>query len=163
MVGAKIYGANTPDFRDKELLFTLNEVLRIYFQDYLFNESRKAYRYYRWEASGSHTYIGELEWLTLAGANIAESSALPIFTSLTGIPAAGKKKMKLLEKDGKKSEYDGNEETRGNSRTVSLQLEYAQIVTGVRMVPRNAANGIVPGDCYELMYWQKGWKSLGKK
>jgi len=30
-------------------------------------------------------------------------------------------------------------------------------------MPRNDMNAIQPGDEYELLYWNGGWKSLGRK
>ena len=35
------------------------------------------------------------------------------------------------------------------------------IVERVRMIPRNAGNGIQAGDRYLLKYWDNGWKEFG--
>nr|WP_319998903.1 hypothetical protein [uncultured Draconibacterium sp.] len=46
---------------------------------------------------------------------------------------------------------------------IGLELDSVTEVTHVGICPRNDKNNIYQGMYYELMYWDKGWKSLGMK
>jgi hypothetical protein len=59
--------------------------------------------------------------------------------------------------------FDGNMLTYNNEKWVGLDLGRPQRVTRARVAPRNAHNGIVPGDRYELLYWVGQWVSAGTK
>lgn len=59
---------------------------------------------------------------------------------------------KLLDKDV---------ETFYSSKSVTYQLLKPIHISGIRLAPRTANNGIVKGNRYELMYYDNGWKSAG--
>ncbi len=46
---------------------------------------------------------------------------------------------------------------------IGLKFKKTAKVTKIRYVPRNDTNFIIPGNIYELFYYNFGWQSLGKK
>lgn len=61
-----------------------------------------------------------------------------------------------------KAEYDGNMQTApGAYPNITLWLKEPQVVTRVRMAPKNADNGIQGGDRFQLLYWEGDWRSVG--
>jgi hypothetical protein len=46
---------------------------------------------------------------------------------------------------------------------IAMELDTTTKVTHVGICPRNDKNGVYPGMRYELFYWDKEWKSLGRK
>ena len=58
---------------------------------------------------------------------------------------------------------DGNLETYVTTFSIGIDFGSPQHISQVRFAPRNANNGIVIGDNYELLYYDKRWKSGGSK
>jgi hypothetical protein len=52
--------------------------------------------------------------------------------------------------------------TRQNAM-LHLELEKPEVVSGIRLWPRNDGNYIIPGNQYELFYWDNGWVSSGRQ
>jgi hypothetical protein len=46
---------------------------------------------------------------------------------------------------------------------IGLDFGKPQKITRIKYCPRSDDNGIVPGELYELYYWEEGWKSLGQQ
>lgn len=46
---------------------------------------------------------------------------------------------------------------------IALDLGQPRKIKKLRYCPRNDDNAIIPGNQYELFYWDDGWKSLGRK
>lgn len=53
--------------------------------------------------------------------------------------------------------FDGNMITYSLQKWVGLDLGVPRNINRIRIAPRNAHNGIVPGDNYQLHYWNNGW------
>lgn len=70
--------------------------------------------------------------------------------------------------EGKKKLVDGNVLTWTNYkkgyRELIFKIESSEYVNSIFLIPRNDDNYVVPGEEYELYYFENGdWKSLGKK
>lgn len=172
LIGGRILGANKRDFSDAVTLLTLKQPLPPNFVDYPL-ERTGLYRYYRFQASEEHPHanISMLEWITES--KYGYKNVLPPSRPHILVPSDTLKLkedarlVKLLddeswEKMNWKAEYDGNMQTApGAYPNITLWLKEPQVVTRVRMAPKNADNGIQGGDRYQLLYWDGDWKSIG--
>ena len=52
---------------------------------------------------------------------------------------------------------------RGIDLWIGMALPQATSIGAISFAPRNDDNSVVPTDTYELLYWNKGWNSLGEK
>lgn len=172
LIGSRILGANKRDFSDAVTLLTLKKPLPPCFVDYPLERTGR-YRYYRFQASTEHPHanISMLEWITES--KYGYENVLPPSRPHILVPSDTLKLkeegrlVKLLddeswEKMSWKAEYDGNMQTApGAYPNITLWLKEPQVVTRVRMAPKNADNGIQGGDRFQLLYWEGDWRSVG--
>ena len=158
IIGAKVQGANHPDFSDSTTLYTITDTLLPYFQDVKFVNT-KNYRYYRIYAPSWGLHVAEIEFLSETKINgTVEASRLPVFNNAT-------EKSKVFYKysgrnvadNTDSTAFDGNMLTYSSQKWVGLDLGLPRNVNRIRIAPRNAHNGIVSGDNYQLFYWNNGW------
>jgi hypothetical protein len=162
--GASFEGANQPDFSDAVTLAKVNKSPGEHFNQ-LASHSNKSFRYVRMVFSATElglTYDGD-------GASIAEIEFIsPSGQIINGnaIGSPGRKYNKYVAKNC----FDGNpltffEDARPNetNKFVGLKLDTPSQINKIRYLARNDMNSIQIGDEYELFYWDKSFKSLGKK
>jgi hypothetical protein len=65
----------------------------------------------------------------------------------------------IIGEDPDPAAFDGDMLNYNNEKWTGLYLGRPQRVTRARVAPRNAHNGIVSGDRYELLYWDGQWLS----
>lgn len=165
MIGGKFYGCNNPEGKDKRELYTITEAPGPYLNEFPLN-NRKAWKYYIYEAPEKRTAnFAILEYLTEASRqyeNTATPTPLEIFRPEDRqINTADF--VKVLPKNAanlKDAEYDGNMQTSSGKKQIVFELDTPQILTRVRMAPKNADNIVKPNENYELMVWENGWQSL---
>lgn len=174
LVGGRFIGANKKDFSDAVILYEITESPLPHFRDYKFTRTG-FFKYYRFQAPERypHANISRLEWITYASYKY-KNTATP---SSKHILYPGEEKgqdeersvVKLLDEDTWdemkwKAEYDGNMQTAPSAYSnITLRLKTPQVVTGVRMAPLNADNGIKAGHVYALYYWDNGWQLSGRQ
>lgn len=158
IIDTKIQGANLSDFSDSTALCTIADTLRPYFQDVTFSNSKK-YRYYRIYAPSWGLHVAEVEFLTenkIKGT--FEASPLPVFKQPTVKPKVFYKYSgKIVAENPDSTAFDGNMLTFSLQKWVGLDLGVPRNINRIRIAPRNAHNGIVPGDNYQLLFWNNGW------
>lgn len=165
IIGTKIEGANASDFSDAVLLSTIKDTLKPYLQDYAFN-SNKSYRYYRLVAPEYKLYIAELEFLTSnPSSNTSVATPLTIINPKDTIPKKRYYKIdgKLIGDSVDQNCFDKNLLTYSENSWVGIDLGKPGIIDRIRIAPRNANNGIIIGNHYQLFYWENGWKSADTK
>jgi hypothetical protein len=164
IIGTKIQGANLPDFSDSTTLCTMTDTLRPYLQDVAFSNS-KNYRYYRIYAPTWLLHVAEVEFLTETRNNgTIEASPLPVFKEPTVKPKIFYKYQgKIVAANPDSTAFDGNMLTYSLQKWVGLDLGNPRNVNRIRIAPRNAHNGIVAGDNYQIFYWNNKWISVGRK
>lgn len=164
IIGTRIQAANCPDFSDAVNLYTINDTLQGYLQDIVF-ENSASYRYYRLIASSTKLNIAELEFLTEKDYyGLQSATPLPVFTK----DGAVKENYYTVCGDTISSEpgsklFDGDMLTYSEQKWAGMDFSNRVSVQRVRIAPRNAHNGIVRGDHYELFYWNNNWISMGVK
>lgn len=165
MVGGKFYGSNDPEGKDKRELYTIKEAPGPYLNEFRLN-NRKAWKYYIYEAPEKRTAnFAILEYLT-EGSRKYKNTEVP--TPLEIFKPEDRKInsedfVKVLPKDAaslKDPEYDGDMQTSSGKKKIIFELDTPQILTRVRMAPKNADNLVKPNENYELMVWENGWQSL---
>ena len=169
MIGGRFEGAHHEDFSDAKVLFTITETPKPYWQEYILNNCQK-YQYYRYVAPESYPWanIAELEFLVRGDITYPHTSSatpLPVFKEEDISSLQNDYWVQVMEKDissmRNKVYFDKNVMTNSWRRFNPICLAEPFMVERVRMIPRNADNGIRPGDRYLLQYWDNGWKKFG--
>lgn len=152
---AQIQYANQADFSDAVTVFTVKTEL---LPDKIKIETDKPHRYWRYlSADGTYGSIAELGFF---GQDT---------TYLTGIPIGSVSSTSELRKLAFDNNWLTNFETESanspNGAWVGLDFGEPRVVKFVRIVPRGDENDILPGDEYELKYWNdnNNWISLGTR
>jgi hypothetical protein len=158
IIGTKIQGANLSDFSDSTTLCTITDTLRPYLQDVTFINT-KNYRYYRIYAPTWLLHVAEVEFLTETKIyGTVEASPLPVFNRPIAKPKVFYKYSgEIVAANPDSTAFDGNMLTYSLQKWVGLDLGIPRNLNRIRIAPRNAHNGIVPGDNYQLLYWNNGW------
>ena len=164
IIGLRVQGANDPNFADAHTLYTLKDTLRPYLQDIVFNNTKK-YRYYRLLSPSWGLHIAEIEFLTahkLPGAVAAKP--LPVFRPNKPVQKQFYKLTgQIIGEVPNPKAFDGDMLTYVRKKWIGLDLERPIQINRVRVAPRNANNGIVRGDRYQLYYWDGDWIKAGTK
>lgn len=164
MIGGKFYGANRKDESDRKELYTITEAPGPFLNEFRLN-NKKAWKYYIYQApEKKYADISILEFLTEASRgypNTTPATPLEIFRP-EDKTINNREYVKIIpqESEGKKAEYDGNMQTSSDRKKIVFEIDTPQIITRIRMAPKNADNIIKPHENYELMVWNNGWKSL---
>ena len=158
MIGGTFEGSNDPDFREKEVLYLINEKpkrLQTVVQSY----SSKSYRYVRYIGpKDSHCNIAEAAFYT-------PNDTASLKGKVIGTPGC-------FQKDGSHeytNVFDGDVTTsfdyiESSGGWSGLDLGTPKQIGKIVYTPRNYDNYVCHGDDYELFYCsQDKWKSLGKQ
>lgn len=153
MVGGKFQLANNIDFKNAVTVHTIDKSPGVYVNEVALNLQRK-YRYARYLAPDStNCMIAEAEFYEKS------EGTEPLPGKIIGT----KWNVNELEKA-----FDGNVLTyvfiwQKTGIWVGLDLGKPIEISKIRFVSRNDKNHIVPGNSYELFYWENEWKSLGQQ
>ncbi len=157
MQGAKIQGANKRDFSDANTLFVIDTMI-CYFDEFTLNQT-SPYRYYRYLSSDS----GDVRLAELAF--IGKSTTGTEF--IVKGESFGFNSNKETDDDViYENAFDGNIRTNFNAPKKSWIAQDAGsqiLLKAFKILPRNNLNIVEPGDTYELVYFNNGWKSLGEE
>lgn len=153
MVHGHFEGANQPDFSDAETIYTIQKA-PVYMDSVELNPMQK-FRYVRYVAPPDHPKdadIAEMEFY--ADEN---GAALKLSGTLLGTPGeAGTLPEKAIDGDWD-SYYKGTEAI----NWIGLDFGKAQTIRKIRYCPRNDTNLLLPGNTYQLFYWQNQWINAG--
>lgn len=157
MVGGAFEGSNDPEFRQKDLLYTIERMPKR-LQTIVYSRSSKPYRYIRYIGpENAHCNIAEAAFYTSSSTDVLKGRAI-------GTPGC-------YQKD-KSHEYtnafDENPSTsfdylEPSGGWTGLDLGTPHQIGQIVYTPRNYDNYIRQGDTYELFYCAKKdkWESLG--
>lgn len=164
IIGTKIQGAHVADFSDSVTLYAINDTLQPYMQDISFSNTKR-YRYYRLYAPSWGLHIAELEFLTEEpSGKTVNATPLPVFSkNQPEQKNTYKYTGTIVAQNPDSTVFDGNMLTWSGEKWVGLDLGAPQNIKRIRIAPRNANNGIVAGDNYELYYWNNGWLPAGHR
>jgi len=149
LLGGRIEGAMTPDFRNAVTLATVDNLK----QPDLYDIGAQAgFRYYRYVgADGSYGSLSQLEFYT--------SDTLLVSGRVLGAPG--------IQTDVLARAFDGDRLTNfegdlPDGAWVGMDMAGCPSVRYVRIVPRSDDNDVCPGDTYEFKFWNgHGWDSTG--
>jgi len=151
--GGRFEGSNSPDFNNTQLLYEI-DYYPFYMNQKIIN-STKSFRYLRYvPPAGSKGNIAEVEFY-----GIKNRDTLKLKGTIIGEPGTDKH-------DATKA-FDQNMDTYYENLVsdgwvgMDLGTGNGQRVTKIRFCPRNDTNCIMPGNDYELFYWNNRWLSLG--
>jgi hypothetical protein len=162
IIGTRIQGANRRDFSDSVTLYTISDTLQVCFQDLVF-DNPSGYRYYRLFSPSGDLNIAELEFISerkLPGSVLA--SPLPVFTKNDPVQKSYYRLRgdTLSDRPGSKL-FDADMLTWSAQGWAGMDFGRPVRINRVRIAPRNVHNGIVPGDNYQLFYWNGEWVAAG--
>lgn len=163
IIGTTIEGSNNSDFSDSTIIAEINDTLIPYLQDFLFR-NEKPFRYYRVVSPVYQLNIAELEFITdRKFENATKAQLLPVFHGEDSDKMYYRVEGNLLSEKNDKSAFDGDLLTFTSSKWIGIELDNPMVLNRIRLAPRNANNGIVAGDEYELLYWDDEWRSVGRQ
>lgn len=169
LIGTVIIASNYPDFSQCDTIGRIIDTPKPYFQDIVLNSENAPYQYYRIQTVDSiqDARIAEIQFIThkkYGYRNTRLASPLPILTKHDTIATCDVELIGLT----KKEKYSYNPENDRNPFSIlqigkyDFKLPYPQYVTKFRFMPAHANNGIIPGDKYQLSYWDKTrWEIVG--
>ncbi|KJD35661.1 hypothetical protein PW52_07910 [Tamlana sedimentorum] len=158
MINDVFEGSNNKNFENAETLFVVNYKPAKLEEDTVF--TNKKFRFVRYRSVSSE--VG----------NPKEVSDVLKIAELEFLDDNGRKlkgEIMTLSKellDCAKNAFDNDIRTNFASNKlcwVGLDLGKPKRISKVKHLFQNSFNTIEPGDEYELLYWDKGWKSLGKQ
>jgi hypothetical protein len=149
--GGRFEGSNYPDFTNSQLLYEID-----YFPFYMNQKiihTDKTYRYVRYiSPKGSGGNIAEI---TFYGMN--NSDTILLKGRVMGARGnLGHEPIKAFDQN-----MDTYYESVISDGWVGLDLGQQKRITKIGFCPRNDTNCIIPGNTYELFYWDGQWISLG--
>jgi hypothetical protein len=158
MAGGQFQGANRPDFADAVTLHTINNDPDFYYQEVIIKDSG-AYRYCRYFSPiGSNGHIAEIEFYAGKGSRRINGKVI-------GTPGSYNGRVEHTIH----SVFDGDVLTfffapQPDNAWVGMDFGKKEMLAKIRYLPRNDDNIIVPGQLYELFYWEdNGWVSQGQQ
>lgn len=156
-------GSNKRDFKESKVLFEIiNKPVRMENQD---TGTEEIFQYVRYRSRLSeqiwkNSSLYRVKWDHLYLAEIA-------FLDDMGEPLTGKiLTSSPSQRENAKKAFDNDIRTNFNSTSlcwIGLDLGRPTKVSKVKYLFQNSFNTVEPGDMYELLFWDKEWKSLGKK
>ncbi len=157
MIGAKFQGANNSGLSGSKTFYTIN-ALPYGMQEIPVHDNKK-YRYLIYRFDGMKmTFPAEIEFYGIVNGKE---------TKLSGCKIGNKGRYGFTSSalwDGNRGTYYYNDDTQPQS-FVGLDLGKGKecALTRIRFCPRSDTNDILPGEYYELFYWNGKWVSLGKQ
>ncbi len=151
MVGGIIEGANRKDFSDAVCLYMAMETPHSRMQTVSPWENGN-FRYLRFRKPSGTFSIAELHAAGIDGQPIASVPLVPDYLSCENTDNVF---------DGKPLTY--YEVPKSMNFWIGCDFGKPVRIAEIAFCPRNDDNEVSPGDRYELLYWDNGWKSLGTK
>ena len=157
MIGAKFQGANKDELSDSKTFYTIKTLP--YGMKEISIEDNTKYRYliYRFDGMGL-TFPAEIEFYGII--NRKEEK-------LTGREIGNKGRYGFSSSsiwDGNRNTYFFNDGSQPQTYVgIDLGKGNECKVTKIRFCPRSDTNDILPGENYELFYWDARWVSLGNQ
>lgn len=152
--GMRFEGANQRNFSDSELIHDVN-----YYPFYMNSvkiDNPKKFRYLRCKPpQGGKLHLAEMAFYGVRGADTILLKGKLYSTYADSV---------MMQKgiDGDMLSYFRSYK-RDESLCLDLGKDSATRIAQINFAPRNDANCIIPGNNYELFYWQNGWQSAGSK
>ena len=153
--GGKFEAANASDFKNAVTLYEINNYP--FYMNSVRIANKKAYRYLRYVAPP----VGSIE-----ADNIAEIE----FYGKDNNRKLNGKYMGIEGATGHEiaKAFDNNIETFYQNATnkngwIGIDLGEENVISEIKFCPRNDTNCVMPGNDYELFYWDNRWISLGSK
>lgn len=151
MIGGRFEGADNPDFLNSEIIYYIDDVPEEGVEHQAVHPS-KAYRYVRYVPA-------DTTW-----SNIAEIGFFAGQDRLTGKLLCGSSRRLANAQSAMDSDIlTYYHHQKDSTDYIGLDLGRPRRLTAIEYAPRTDNNGIVPGDTYELFYWDNQWISAGKQ
>jgi hypothetical protein len=156
LLGGRFEGSNSPNFSNAQLLYEI-DYYPFYMNQKVIN-CNKSFRYLRYAPPmGSVGNIAEVEFYGIKGRD-----TLLLKGTVIGEPGSDKQHDAAKAFDQNMDTYYENVVSDGWVG-IDLGVGNRQRVTKIRFCPRNDTNCIMPGNYYELFYWNNQWISLGRQ
>ncbi|CAD0005509.1 hypothetical protein [Flavobacterium chungangense] len=141
-------GSDTKDFKNAITLYNISNFNSTHIQTVKV-KSVKKFKYVRFYSNKKETYLSLLAFYNVDGENL-DGEVVKI----------NNRKFKW-----ENGAFDNDPLSFSGGKDFSLGLHFLkpQLIGSIAFQVRNDNNHINTGEKYELFYWQKGWKTLGKQ
>lgn len=163
--GGCLVGSNQ-EKKNYDTLLVLQNMPEPYLQELAF-ENQNKYRFYRFIGINGPANIAHMEFLGGYSPKhvCTHPTPLPIFseeeTSVYNAPTLYRINGNPLPTGSNpETAFDNNFNTYSGASSIGMDFTNPVQINRIRFVPRNANNGIVPGDSYLLQYYNNGWKEF---
>ncbi|GAB6008839.1 hypothetical protein [Dysgonomonas reticulitermitis] len=159
LLGGQFQGANGPDFNDSQLLYMIDTIPELAYQNVYINNNNKQFKYLRYlSGKNGHCDIAEIDFFDKDGKQVQKGKVIGNSVSFWNDPTI---KIESVFDGDPLSYFSANDP---DGAWVGLELEKPTYIGRIRYLGRNDDNGIRIGDEYELLYFsEEGWKTLGKQ
>lgn len=143
-----IQGSNNQNFRNAKTLYRISNFNSTHLKKIIFKQQEK-FRYVRYYSNKKESFLVKLAFY---GANGKELKGEVI-----------KENNAILKWEDGAFDDDPGSYSGGRDFTLGLKFKKPTLIHSVAFQARNDSNHINVGDEYELFYWDKEWKTLGKQ
>jgi hypothetical protein len=156
IVGSKFQGSNRLDFSDAVTIGVVTEKMTNPIFYTITSNTTKKFKYFRFIGSdNSFCNINEIV--------IYDNYGKKLDGKIFGTAGSFEDKGNTIEKAFDKDVLSSFEAPNPNGGWVGLAFNKPSTINKIRFIGRNDGNMVEIGDEYELFFWDKTWKSLGRK
>ncbi len=163
MIGGRFELSNDANFRKSITLKTITEKPTPYLKNIKNDVSNKKYKYIRYVSSKKDSGRCNLAIFNVYG--LQGNKEIQLKGKVIGTKGSykgyGAEKEKAFD-NNPSTFFDAPEQDWGKA-WIEMELKQPTSISSIDFMPRNDTNTIFEGQEYELFYWDKGWKDMGKK
>lgn len=156
IVGGKFQGSNRLDFSDAVTIGIATQNMMNPIFHTIVSSSNKKFKYFR--------YIGPTDsYCNINEIVVYGNNAIKLEGKIIGTVGSFEDNGKTIEKVFDNDILSSFEAPNATGGWVGLAFDKPTEINKIRFVGRNDGNMVVIGDEYELFFWDKRWKSLGRQ
>jgi len=161
MIGGRFEVSNNPEFKNSEVIETLKEKPETYVRSIKNKVTTKKYKYIRYVSSKKDSGRCNLAIFNVYGINKQQKLTGKVIGNEGSYKGYGAEKEMAFDNDPS-TFFDALEKDWGKA-WIGLEFDNPVEISKIDFMPRNDTNTIFKGQEYELFYWDKGWRGMGKK
>ena len=163
MIGGRFEVSNNADFKEAIVIRTIENKPETYLRSLQNKRTTKKYKYIRYVASKKDS--GRCNLAIFNAFTLKKGKEIKLNGKIIGTKGSfkgyGAEKQKAFDNDPS-TFFDAPEIDWGKA-WIGLEFDKPIQISKIDFMPRNDTNTIFEGQEYELFYWNKGWRGMGKE
>lgn len=163
MIGGRFEVSNSVDFKEAIVIGTIENKPETYLRSLQNKKTAKKYKYIRYVASKKDS--GRCNLAIFNAFTLKKGKEIKLNGKIIGTKGSfkgyGAEKQKAFDNDP--STFFDAPEIEWRKAWIGLEFDTPIQISKIDFMPRNDTNIIFEGQEYELFYWDKGWRGMGKK